>query len=73
MMKLSELEKLFAHYESARWSPSRMNVKIGCDCGCGGDMYTAESWRAEEDTADKTIKKMKQFCDKYGIEYDGVE
>jgi hypothetical protein len=50
-----------------------MNVKIGCDCGCGGDMYTAESWRAEEDTADKTIKKMKQFCEQYGIEYDGVE
>jgi hypothetical protein len=72
-MKLSELETLFWHYDEAKWSPSRMSVHFNCNCGCGGDRYTVESWDAEENAADETIKQMKQFCKNYNIEYDGIE
>jgi len=72
-MKLSELENLLANYDTAKWSPSRSAVHFQCDCGCGGDRYTVESWDAEENAADETIKQMKQFCKNYNIEYDGIE
>jgi len=72
-MKLSELHQLFLAYDNASWSPSRMSVKFGCDCGCGGDNYTAESWDAEEKEAEEAIAKMKEFCKEFGIEYDGIE
>lgn len=72
-MKLSELIELTQDYDNASWSPSRMSVNLGCECGCGGDAYTVESWDAEEDAADEAIAKMKEFCAKFGIEYDGIE
>jgi hypothetical protein len=72
-MKFSELKELFDNYEQARWSPSRMHVNFGCDCGCGGDFYTQESWDAEEAQADKDIYKMKEWCYNNGVEWDGVE
>lgn len=31
-------------YNPDNWSPDRMEVHFGCDCGCGGDSYTIESW-----------------------------
>jgi len=72
-MKLSEIEDVFNDYASARWSPSRSAVTLGCECGCGGDSYTFESYNEEEDAADAAIAKMKQLCDTLGIEYDGIE
>ena len=72
-MKFSELVTLFQDYENALYSPSRSEVKFGCDCGCGGDSYTAESWDEEEQYAADSIVKMKEFCTKYGIYYDGIE
>ena len=71
-MKLSEIEDVFNDYASAKWSPSRMHVTLGCECGCGGDSYTIDSYNAEEDAADASITKMKQLCDTLGIEYDGI-
>lgn len=72
-MKLSELEILFMDYDQAKWSPDRMGVHFGCDCGCGGDSYTPEQWDNEIAAADVYIMKMKKFCEEYGIEYDGIE
>lgn len=72
-MKFSELVTLFNDYENALYSPSRSEVKFGCDCGCGGDSYTKESWDEEEQYAADSIVKMKEFCTKYGIYYDGIE
>ena len=72
-MKLSELEILFMDYDQAKWSPDRMGVHFGCDCGCGGDSYTPEQWDSEIAAADIYIMKMKKFCEEYGIEYDGIE
>lgn len=71
-MKFSQLEKLFHNYDDAKYSPSRTGVYFGCDCGCGGDSYTIEKWNREEEDADKAIEKMKEFCLKYNIEWDGV-
>lgn len=71
-MKLSNIENLFAAYDQAKWSPSRMCVHFGCDCGCGGDSYTEESWDAEEEAADLAIQKMKALCQLIGVEYDGI-
>lgn len=72
-MKFSELKELFYNYEQARWSPTRMNVHFGCDCGCGGDTYTQESWDAKEEEAHHHINIMKAWCDAYDIEWDGEE
>ena len=72
-MKLSELHEVFSAYESAMYSPSRSAVRFGCDCGCGGDSYTSESWDAEEQAAADAIVAMKTFCDENNIEYDGIE
>ena len=72
-MKLSDLEILMSDYENAKWAPDRMGVHFGCDCGCGGDSYTAEQWDEECAAADIYINKMKEFCEKYNIDYDGIE
>lgn len=72
-MKMSDIAEIFRNYDDASWSPSRMSVNLGCDCGCGGDAYTIERWNEEEDAADEAIQKMKDFCQKFGIEYDGIE
>ena len=72
-MKFSELETIMNNYDSAKWSPRRMDAHFGCDCGCGGDSYTEEEWNAAEDAADLSIITAKIFCTKYGIEYDGIE
>ena len=71
-MKLTELIDLVNAYGSAMWSPSRMSVIYGCDCGCGGDSYTPEQWDEEEAAADEAIEAMKAFCKEHGFEYDGV-
>lgn len=70
-MKFTELKELIHNYEQALWSPTRMNVHFGCDCGCGGDTYTTESWDAEEARADEDIYKMKEWCYNNNIEWDG--
>lgn len=72
-MKFSELETLLEAYQYACWSPTRMSVSFGCDCGCGGDRYTKETWAAEEKHAQEAIDKMKEWCYNMGITYDGIE
>lgn len=72
-MKFSTIIEIVQAYESALWSPSRMHVHFGCDCGCGGDSYTAESWDAEELDASRAIEEAISLCAKLGIEYDGIE
>lgn len=72
-MKFSDVQEIISAYENAMWSPSRMEVRYGCDCGCGGDSYTPESWDAAEQEAADAITKAEEFCKLYNIEYDGVE
>lgn len=72
-MKFSDLNDLFDNYNQALYCPSRQMIHFGCDCGCGGDLYTSESWDSEEKEADTAIQKMKEFCQEFHIEYDGIE
>ena len=71
-MKFTELLEAVNDYGNAMYSPSRSEVRFGCDCGCGGDSYTAESWDAEEQAAAEAIDRMKQMCAELGIQYDGI-
>ena len=72
-MTFSKLRDLVNNYDRSKWSPTRLNISFGCECGCGGDEYTEERWDAEEEYANDSIKGVKDFCIKYGIHYDGVE
>ena len=72
-MKFSELNVIFMNYDTARWSPTRSSIRFGCDCGCGGDQYTKESWDEEELQAQKSIDTMTEWCYNNNIEWDGVE
>ncbi len=72
-MKFSELESLVQDYLNACYSPTRMSVHFGCDCGCGGDTYTTESWDAEEQAAQEAIDAMRIWCYNNGVEWDGIE
>lgn len=69
-MRASEIKNLFQNYECALGSPSRMSVILGCDCGCGGDYYTIDSYIAEEGAADKAVKDLKEAMENLGIEWD---
>ena len=72
-MKFSDVLDIVRAYESALWSPSRTGVRLGCDCGCGGDSYTVESYEEEERQANDDILAAMNMCKRLGIEYDGVE
>lgn len=72
-MKLTDLLNIVYDYEDACRSPTRMEVRFGCDCGCGGDSYTIEEWNHAELTASASIRAMKDFCEKYNITYDGIK
>ena len=67
------LDEIANAYRYAMYSPSRAGVHFGCDCGCGGDSYTSEEWDEEERLADEAIAAAKEFCEKNGITYDGIE
>lgn len=44
-MKASELYSIVSDFEHYYLhSDLNMEVHFGCDCGCGGDSYTEESW-----------------------------
>lgn len=72
-MKFSDLKYMFSNYEQALWSPTRSAIRLGCDCGCGGDSYTQETWDAEEEQARISIGIMKAWCIAHNIEWDGDE
>jgi hypothetical protein len=46
-MDYEALKTLIWEYED---HPGMMAIHYGCECGCGGDMYTEDSW-------DESIKK----------------
>ena len=49
-MKASELLEVFEDFIYNRYTPSDEGVRLGCDCGCGGDCYDWEDWdRAHEE------------------------
>jgi hypothetical protein len=60
-MKFKELEDLVYSYRNPPWA---YNTKFGCDCGCGGDLFTVEEWDKEADI----YYKAKEELIKLGID-----
>lgn len=70
-MKPKTLRKLINLIQDATNStPSEMSIHIGCDCGCGGNMYTYHSWDQEHQYIEEARKELLEFCKKHNIEID---
>lgn len=71
-MKWSDVENLVYEYESyVKYNPLNSGMMVGCECGCGGDIYTSGELDRLEQAEGETIKKVVEFCKTKGIEYDG--
>lgn len=46
----------------------RMSVRFNCDCGCGGDAYTAEEWDDMCERADEARARLIAFGVVFGPE-----
>lgn len=70
-MKASELYSAAQDFESYYLhSDLNMEVHLGCECGCGGDSYTLESWEAMCDFADEAKNDFQKLCESLGVEWD---
>lgn len=71
-MEFRDVIDLVHAYESdVAEHPSNMGRKFGCDCGCGGDTYSAEDLEELDKAEAETMEAVHAFCIKYGIEYTG--
>ena len=70
LTKASELHEFIYEYDCYRTSPSDMSVIFGCDCGCGGDIYTYEEWDQAHEESDRVKSQFRELCDQLGLEYD---
>ena len=71
LLKLSDIQELSGHINNALYEdPSRNEVKFGCDCGCGGDLYTYEEWTQILESIDESVAFIEEFCEKNDIEID---
>jgi hypothetical protein len=62
-MTYDELKDLIYTYEE---DPSLSEVHFGCDCGCGGDSWTIETWREYGEASDLAKEKLEKF----GVTFD---
>ena len=58
--KLIELVEDFRNYYLN--SPMRMEVKFGCECGCGGDSYSEEEWSELRQLSEESYINYYQYC-----------
>jgi len=54
-MKFDELMNLVM---DIRDDPARCEVHFGCDCGCGGDLYTIQEWDTMCDAANEAKRAL---------------
>lgn len=67
-MNLKKLIKLAENYdEHVIYSPLNMYVKFGCDCGCGGDLYTSDEWDKVGELHDVHLAAWEKACDSLGL------
>ena len=57
-MDISELRTLVGAYYDA---PALSNVMLGCDCGCGGDLWSVKEWTRVHNEADKAEEELKKL------------
>lgn len=69
----SDLLELLEGYEDALYAPHLCEIHFGCECGCGGDSYTSESWDAEVDSSNRAIFALRSFLEPLGVEWDLAE
>jgi len=70
-MTARELENIVWEFnEYYMQSPAMQAVHFGCECGCGGDSYTNESWDDVHQAGDDAYDVYFQFCDLHKIKWD---
>lgn len=70
-MKASELYSIVSDFEHYYLhSDLNMEVHFGCDCGCGGDSYTEESWDRMCNAADEAGIEFENVCETLGVDWD---
>lgn len=70
-MKASEFVSAYQDYEyNCLRSDLNMGVSFGCNCGCGGDSYTDESWQAMIEAYEEHEAQFKEVCEQIGLEWD---
>jgi hypothetical protein len=70
-MKASKmLDVVMEYHYNVERSDLRSNVIFGCECGCGGDSYDAESWKEMCEDYDKALADFNALCNTLGIEND---
>lgn len=70
-MKATELLEIVENYiDDCVRSDLNMDVRFGCDCGCGGDYYedNPEAWDAMIEAHDNAEKRFVELLDELGIE-----
>ena len=67
MLSLSDLQEICQDIEEVVWCPAASGVRLGCDCGCGGDNYTIEEWDKVHKRAEEAEERIVQFCKEHDI------
>lgn len=57
-MEYSKLRELMDYID---YSPLNSSVILGCECGCGGEFYTSESWDEEEKKVEEAKDKLREL------------
>lgn len=72
-MNISEFIEVYENYRQLYLdSDINMEVKFGCDCGCGGDYYTTEQWENMINAANEAKNNLIAFCIKNNIDYSSL-
>ena len=66
-MKASELQRLFDTFYDTEVCSTMI---FGCDCGCGGDLYTLEEWGSMHEDSYKATKGLKEALASLNVEWD---
>ncbi len=70
-MTAQELLRLASDFENYYLnSDVNSSVIFGCDCGCGGDLYSYEDWTQMCKLAEECYDKYKEVCEELNIEWD---
>ena len=65
-----ELLDICERYSDALRSDANCDVHYGCDCGCGGDLYTLDDFELMCKEFDEAEQAFKELCEKLGIDFD---
>lgn len=70
-MKATELAAIVDNFTTNYlYSDANSEVRFGCECGCGGDSYTPETWDNMMAAYSESYDEYKAYCEEAGIEWD---